>query len=175
MTSKEISIPSSWRVKGKVSDVYDIVSTPTDFVRWWSSVYLEVEELEPGAEDGVGRIVRLHTKGKLPYTINWVAKATQIEKPHRIVLEATGDLQGRGEWRLEQSGEWVDIGYSWTVVITKPWMRFLLPLLKPVFVANHRWAMQQGEAGLRKELARRSVVVDRDAGQAQLSDSGGQR
>ena len=94
MRSAEIHIPTSWRVKGIVSDVYDILSNPTDFVRWWSSVYLEVEELESGADDGVGRIVRVHTKGKLPYTLSWVAEASEIEKPTRIVVRATGDLQG---------------------------------------------------------------------------------
>jgi hypothetical protein len=117
-----------------------------------------VEELEPGAGDGVGRIARLHTKGKLPYTIHWVAQAVAIEKPTRLVVQATGDLVGRGEWRLKQSGEWVEISFGWTVDVTKTWMKILLPLLKPVYIANHLWAMQQGEAGLRQEIARRSGV-----------------
>ena len=31
-------------------------------------------EVKPGDESGVGRIVDLHTKGKLPYTLRWQAE-----------------------------------------------------------------------------------------------------
>ena len=160
MTSTQIHIPSFWRVEGTVDEVYEVLTSPMEFVRWWPSVYLKVEELEPGDADGVGRVVRLCTKGKLPYTLNWVAKAVEIERPHRIVVQASGDLEGTGEWRLSQSGECVEIRYSWTVYVTKSWMKLLLPLLRPVFVANHRWAMQEGESGLKRELRDRSQSLE---------------
>jgi hypothetical protein len=43
------------------------------------------------------------------------------------------------------------------VFVTKPWMVVLTPLLRPVFVANHLWAMQRGLEGLQRELARRGA------------------
>jgi hypothetical protein len=117
-------------------------------------VYLDVDEIEHGDSNGVGRIVNLHTKGLLPYTLNWQAKTTEIDSPKRIVIEAQGDLQGKGIWKLKQDGEWVNIDYDWTVVANRAWMVYFAPLLKPIFVANHRWAMRKGEQGLELELAR---------------------
>ena len=46
----------------------------------------------------------------------------------------------------------MDIRYDWTVYVTKPWMVVLAPLLRPVFAANHRWAMARGFEGLQREL-----------------------
>jgi hypothetical protein len=79
------------------------------------------------------------------------------DKPHRMSIRASGDLEGRGEWQLRQEGDWVDVRYDWTVLATKPWMILLAPLLHPVFVWNHKWAMQRGLEGLRRELAVRAL------------------
>ena len=154
MTPVEFRILSRWRVKGNVDDVYDVITTPQDFVRWWSAVYLRVEEVEPGDENGVGRIFNLHTRSLLPYTLDWQARATEVEKSSRLVVKAHGDLEGTGEWRFCQDGDWVRVDYNWTVVANKPWMRYLAPVLRPVYAANHRWAMRKGQQGLERELER---------------------
>jgi uncharacterized protein YndB with AHSA1/START domain len=156
MKTRQFQLASRWRVQGSVDEVYQILSEPEAFVRWWPAVYLQVSELTSGDDDGVGRVISLHTKGWLPYTLTWQARVLEVDKPQRIVIEAQGDLHGHGEWRFTQDGDWVDIEYDWTVITTKPWMIYLMPLLKPVFTANHRWAMKQGEAGLRRELMERN-------------------
>ena len=120
-----LRIPTTWRVQGRIDNAYDVLSTPKEFTRWWSDVYLAVEELTAGDENGIGRTVQLLTKGKLPYTLRWQARALEINKPHRILIQAQGDLAGRGEWHLQQNGPWVDIHYDWMVYISKPWMRLL--------------------------------------------------
>ncbi len=56
---------------------------------------------------------------------------------------------------FEQDGRWVDITYDWKIRADKPLLRRLSFLLKPVFAANHRWAMAKGEESLRLELRRR--------------------
>lgn len=45
----------------------------------------------------------------------------------------------------------------WRVSAAKPLLRYLSFLLKPVFAANHRWAMKKGEESLRIEIARRKA------------------
>jgi len=152
MQAHEFNIPTSWRIKGNINAVYDILSTPEDFVRWWPDVYLQVQQLKAGDEDGVGRVVSLRSKGKLPYVLSWQAQALEVEKPYRMLIQAQGDLEGRGEWRLHQDGDWVLIQYDWTVIINRLWMNYLAFLLKPVFVANHHWAMAKGKQGLQREL-----------------------
>jgi hypothetical protein len=50
----------------------------------------------------------------------------------------------------------VALAYTWRVRVEKPWMQRLEFLLKPLFTINHNHVMRRGEAGLRRELARRA-------------------
>ncbi|MBI3466865.1 MAG: hypothetical protein HY000_27950 [Planctomycetes bacterium] len=52
-------------------------------------------------------------------------------------------------------GDHVDVEYIWTIQANKPLLRYFSLLLRPIFSANHRWAMNRGEESLRLELARR--------------------
>ena len=52
------------------------------------------------------------------------------------------------------------ITYDWRVQATKPLLRRLAWLLKPVFAANHRWAMARGEESLRLELRRQRATSE---------------
>jgi hypothetical protein len=148
-----------WRVRGDIRMVADILNDPVGLMRWWPSVYLDVRVIEPGGADGVGRVVEVHTKGWLPYTLRWRFRVTDVPYPHGFTLEAQGDFVGRGIWTLAQDGAWVDVTYDWQIVAAKPLLRRLSFLLKPVFAANHRWAMARGEESLRLELARRQAAT----------------
>ncbi|MES1258209.1 MAG: polyketide cyclase, partial [Acidobacteriota bacterium] len=94
------------------------------------------------------------TKGWLPYRLRWEAVTTESRRPNRIALRATGDLEGRGIWSILQDGAFTDVTFDWKLTAGKPFLRWLSPVLRPVFEANHRWAMQQGEKSLELELAR---------------------
>ena len=50
--------------------------------------------------------------------------------------------------------------YDWRLRAEKPLLRNLSFLLKPLFEANHRWAMAQGEESLKLELLRRRASSD---------------
>ena len=63
-------------------------------------------------------------------------------------------------WTFEQDGAFVDITYDWRLRAEKPLLRNLSFLMKPLFEANHRWAMAQGEESLRLELARRRATSE---------------
>jgi hypothetical protein len=149
---------SRWRVKGTCGEVADILGEPVELARWWPSVYLDVEELRPSDARGVGRRVRLHTKGWLPYTLRWEFEVVESRYPYGFTLVANGDFDGRGVWTFEQDGPFVDITYDWRIRAEKPLLRNLSFIFKPLFEANHRWAMTQGEESLRLELARRRAA-----------------
>jgi uncharacterized protein YndB with AHSA1/START domain len=153
---------SLWRVRARAEEVYDIMSQPLEYPRWWPAVYLEAKELSAGAPNGAGRRVSLLTKGWLPYTLHWEAVTTEAEPPRRIAIEASGDLEGRGVWTFTQDGDRVDIAFDWNVNAGKPLIRRLTPVLRPVFEANHRWAMEQGEVSLREELIRYRARIPED-------------
>ena len=144
-----------WRVQATAQEVSDILSDVEGLSRWWPSVYLAVKEIEPGDTQHIGRLVDLYTKGWLPYTLRWQFRVIQADPPHGFTIEALGDFVGRGIWTLVQDGEWLNITYDWKIQATKPLLRLLSPLLKPVFGANHQWAMRKGEESLKLELERR--------------------
>jgi hypothetical protein len=157
MRTNEYHFITGWRLPGKVEEIADILSNAPDLPRWWPAVYMEVHETKPGDKDGLGKEVSLYTKGWLPYTLRWQFRVIESNYPHGFALEAWGDFIGRGEWTLRQDGEWVNVIYDCRIRADKPLLRRLSFLLRPVFEANHRWAMAKGEDSLRLELARRAA------------------
>ncbi len=151
---------SRWRVEGTCGEVADVLGDPLALAEWWPSVYLQVEELRPPDAQGVGRRVRLRTKGWLPYTLRWEFEVVESRYPYGFTLIAIGDFEGRGDWTFEQNGAYVDITYDWRISAEKPLLKHLSFVLKPVFEANHRWAMAQGEESLKLELARRRATSE---------------
>lgn len=151
--NNDYSFLTRWRVRGSIHDVYDLISHPLDYPRWWPSVYLRVDELPPNP--GGGKRVRLLTKGWLPYKLRWESEVVNDQPPHRLEIRATGDFDGRGIWTLEPDGDNVNVTFDWRLKAEKPLLRILSPVLKPVFEANHRWAMEQGRISLEQELQRR--------------------
>lgn len=160
MTSNEYAFTTHWRVQSTCQEISDILGNAPDLVRWWPSVYLDVQELEPGDANGIGKIVSLYTKGWLPYTLRWQFRVTDNRSPYGFSLEAWGDFVGTGDWRFSQDGDWVDITYDWRIRADKPLLRDLSFIMKPIFSANHYWAMAKGEESLQLELARRAAGDD---------------
>src|SRR5687767_663911 len=98
MTDNEYHFITHWRVRGTVKEVAELIGNAPDLARWWPSVYLDVQELEPGDENSVGKVIDLYTKGWLPYTLRWQFRVTEVVRGHSVTLEATGDFVGRGVW-----------------------------------------------------------------------------
>lgn len=153
MATNDYHFITTWRVKSTVEEVSEIIGDPRGLVRWWPSVYLDVKVLEEGDERGLGRVVSLYTKGWLPYTLRWEFRVTEV-KADGFTLVAWGDFDGRGIWTFEQDGEWVNVTYDWKIKAEKPLLRYFSFVMKPIFSANHRWAMARGEESLELELAR---------------------
>lgn len=143
-----------WKVRGRREDVFDILLDPLEYPRWWPSVYLSAEEVTPQGKDGTGQRTQLHTKGWLPYTLRWEALTTEVERPRSISIRAFGDFDGRGTWTLQQEGDLVRVQFDWRLAAEKPLLKYLSFAFKPLFSANHRWAMEQGRQALEREIAR---------------------
>ena len=156
--SNDYHFVTHWTVDGTCEEVSDLLGNPLDLPRWWPAVYLKVDELRPPDARGLGRRVRLLTKGKLPYTLRWEFEVVESRPPHGFTIVADGDFEGTGRWTFAQRGPAVDITFDWRIRAEKPLLRWLSFFLKPMFEANHRWAMAQGEASLKRELERRYLT-----------------
>ncbi len=152
--ANEYHFTTCWRVCASAEEVFEIISKPEEFPRWWADVYLNVIDVAPGDEHGVGRRVRFHTKGWLPYTLDWESTCTEVDRPRRLAVSASGDFVGHGIWTFEQDGGDVNMIFDWRLSAEKPLLRYLSFLLKPIFSANHRWAMACGRESLEREIGR---------------------
>lgn len=162
MAANDYRFVTHWRVYGTLQEVADVLSRPEDYPRWWPAVYLSARKLASGNGDGVERPIALVTKGWLPYTLAWTLRVTDSRHPHGFVFEADGDFVGGGRWIFEASGAWVNVTLEWEIRADKPLIAVLSPALRPVFAANHRWAMRRGEESLVLELARRRAATAAD-------------
>ncbi len=146
-----------WEVVATQEEVYRLLEDVEALSVWWPSVYLEVKVIEKGKPGGVGKVIDLYTKGWLPYTLRWKFEVTETEFPNGFAIKAMGDFVGKGVWTFKQrpDSNICDITYDWNIVAEKPLLRYLTVLLRPIFAANHIWAMNKGLESLRLELLRR--------------------
>jgi hypothetical protein len=159
-----------WRIAASPDEITEVLADAPALSRWWPSVYLSVSVVAPGdPETGLGKVVSLWTKGWLPYTLRWSFRVTEVGATG-FALEATGDFVGRGVWTLEPvrdagapGGPETLVTYDWRIAAEKGILRRLSFVMKPLFGANHRWAMARGEESLRIELARRHAARNGDA------------
>ncbi len=154
-TANSYELVTRWEVEATPDEVFSILEEPTALPRWWPSVYLEVTEVEAGGADGVGRVTNFFTKGWLPYTLRWSARLSRAQRPTLIELDAFGDLEGHGVWTLEARGSSCLVTYRWTVRAQAGLLKTMSFGLKPLFAANHEWAMARGLESLKLELLRR--------------------
>jgi hypothetical protein len=155
MPTNDYHFIDQWRVAADLKEVADILEDALSLSSWWPSVYFEVKELEPGGENGVGKLISLRAGGWLPYTLRIKFRTIESRYPNGFSMDATGDLEGQGIWTFAQDGRFVNVTYDWTIRANKPIIDKLSFLLKPIFQANHRWTMKRGEESLKLELLRR--------------------
>jgi uncharacterized protein YndB with AHSA1/START domain len=145
---------TNWQVLAPPEMVYGIISNSGQLTRWWPAVYLDLKVLETGGPNGEGKRIAIYTKGWLPYTLNWQFRVIKTQKPFLIEIEAIGDFIGHGKWTFEANPHGTAICYDWRIEAKKPLLRKLSWLLRPVFSANHLWAMAKGEESLNLEIRR---------------------
>src|SRR5689334_17383151 len=126
MASNDYHFITKWKVEASQEELYDLILDSAQLPRWWPSVYLKAEQREKGEPNGVGKVIDLHTKGWLPYTLRWSFKVTEAIRPKKIVLEAWGDFVGRGIWEFFPGGE---VTFDWKLSAEKPLLRSLSPVL----------------------------------------------
>jgi hypothetical protein len=151
MGRQDYSFVSRWRVPARPEETAAILTDASALPRWWPSVYLRVER--------EGDVWHVHSRGWLPYTLRWSFEPLHEDLPHGFSLRAWGDLAGAGEWRFHEApGGQTEASFTWRVRAQKPLLRYLSWILRPLFVANHRWAMAEGQRAIAHEVARRRLM-----------------
>jgi hypothetical protein len=130
--------------------VLDAVLDPEAWLATVRHVH-HLERIADGDERGVGR--RYTTAvGTSPYSLRWQMEAVEVVPAVRIAWLATGDLAGRGTWTLTAVAPGTLVTSRWQVQTTRPWMRWLAPIARPLFVRNHDRVMRAGAERLADHL-----------------------
>jgi Polyketide cyclase / dehydrase and lipid transport len=148
---RQYALVSHWHLAAPIDRVWDAIFAVEDWPRWWRYVQA-VTELRKGDANGVGAVRRFTWSSALPYRLSFDMGVTAVERPTSMEGIASGELSGRGCWRLEPDDTTTRVRYDWAVATTRPWMNFAAPVMHPVFRWNHGRVMAEGGRGLARHL-----------------------
>jgi uncharacterized protein YndB with AHSA1/START domain len=152
------SFVTVWRVAAQPEHVWDAIAHPLAWPSWWKGVE-SVEELEAGAENGLGALHRYTWKSALPYRLAFDMRVSTVDEPRLLEGTASGELAGTGRWTFTPEPGGTLVRYAWDIETTRPWMNVLAPLLRPAFEWNHDWVMNSGARGLAAKLGVPAEIV----------------
>jgi uncharacterized protein YndB with AHSA1/START domain len=142
-----------WDVDAPIEAVFDALADARTYPDWWRPVYLEAEADGPPE---VGRVSQQLFKGRLPYRLRTRSEIVALERPRRIEGKTEGDLSGLGIWTLTPRNGGTHVRFDWQVNADRPLLRYLTPVLRPLFRWNHNWAIARAMEGL-EPYARRQA------------------
>ncbi len=146
---------SHWRLDAPVPAVWRAITQTEHWPRWWPGV-VDVRRLRDGDAAGVGRVQEIHFRTGLGYRLHLALEVTEVVREERLRARAGGTLAGEGIWLMKQAapaaGGHTDVTFVWRVTLPPGLLRWLAPVLAPLFRWNHRRVMRAGRIGLQAYL-----------------------
>jgi hypothetical protein len=154
MSSNSFRFDETWEIPDAAPQaVWEVLADARLLPLWWGDVYKEVELLTKSDRPALGARARARARGFLPYELNFVLETVELEPGRVIAVRTSGDFDGLWRAGLSPDGSGTHVALTWQVLVERPILRLLSPLLRPAFAWNHRWTTPRGEAGLRRYLA----------------------
>jgi uncharacterized protein YndB with AHSA1/START domain len=136
-----------WDVQAPPEAVYEALADARTYPEWWRPVYKSVE--------GDRTETRHRFKGRLPYTLELRSLLVREDPPRQFETNVDGDLRGKGVWTFTPANGGTHVRWDWTVFADRPLLRYLTPILRPLFRWNHSWAVARARDGLEPYLRSR--------------------
>jgi hypothetical protein len=135
-----------WSVRAPIPRVFDALVDLASYPNWWPDIRA-VNRLDDDTAEVVCRSV-------LPYALTFrLHRAVEDSRQRRMRVDMTGDLEGYVQGVVaEHETEGAVLAISQQVVVTKPLLRALAPVARPLFRANHALMMRRGLRGFRAYL-----------------------
>ncbi len=159
MSTHYYHVVTRWRLTARAEEIVAVFRDPVSVERWWPAAFLSVQRSDSAADDPGSRKLSILSKGWFPYTLRFQAAVREIILDRQCRVQVHGDFEGDCHCKLRVDGSDVELIFDWRVTALKPVIRGLSRLLKPVFVANHRWVMRRGRESLEIELQRRRLAA----------------
>jgi uncharacterized protein YndB with AHSA1/START domain len=148
-----------WKFEAPIDAIWELINQPESWPQWWKNCR-NVERLNEGDASGAGAARRFSMKTQLPYTLQFVVTTTRVSAPRLLDGQVTGELEGSVRWELNQEHTATTVRYYWDVAPERAWMRLLSPMLRPVFVWNHRSMMRNAGLAFSRMLNRPLVFEE---------------
>jgi uncharacterized protein YndB with AHSA1/START domain len=160
MASNSFSFDEVWDLPDATpQEVWDVLANAELLPLWWTDVYKEVVKITPVDKPTVGAKVKARARGFLPYELNFVLEVVELDPGKSLAVKTAGDFDGLWRAALTPTSTGTRVDLVWQVMVERPILKLLSPLLRPAFAWNHRWTTPRGEAGLRRHLAERRSAV----------------
>jgi uncharacterized protein YndB with AHSA1/START domain len=159
MASEYVFI-DEWDVDAPIEAVYHALADARTYPDWWKRVYIAVEADGPPE---VGAVSKQEFKGQLPYHLNTTSTIVKADPPHSFSVDVVGDLTGKGVWTLTETDGKVHIHFDWRVLADRPLLRYLTPILRPLFRHNHNWSIKRAIEGLEPYARSQAIASTRPA------------
>lgn len=153
------------RFGAPIEDVYEVIVAPEGWVGDWADA-VTVRREATGDRDGRGGRFAATVRAPVGYQLSATIETVEAERPLRLRMRSTGDLEGGGVWELRSRPDGTDVRFAWDVDTTAAWMNLLTPVARPLFEWSHgvvvRHATHAAAASLGTEVLRfRSRPVGR--------------
>ena len=146
-----------WDVDAPQEAVFNALVDARTYPEWWKPVYIEVDADGPPEP---GCVSKQEFKGRLPYHLNTTSEVKRMDAPNEFEVEVVGDLTGRGVWTLTPRDGKVHVHFDWRVIADRALLRYLTPVLRPVFRWNHNWSIKRAIEGLEPYARSQSNTPD---------------
>ncbi|MCA1655978.1 MAG: polyketide cyclase [Pseudonocardiaceae bacterium] len=143
MSLHDYSFRHIWLIRAATARVFTALVDLTSYPAWWPDIRTVTRVDDDTAE--------VTCRALLPYSLTIrMHRTEQDERAGRMRVDMTGDLEGYVQGVVAEhrtAGALLTI--SQRVVLTKPLLRALAPVARPLFHANHAVMMRRGQRGFR--------------------------
>lgn len=168
----EYRLVAIWRIAAPQELVFDAISDSLNWPSWWPGAE-SVRQVAEGDDDGVNSVRHYRWKGRLPYRLDFDARATRVVTPDLLEANVSGDLSGFGRWSFSHADGVTSIRYEWHVRTTKMWMCALGPVAHSLFARNHHALMMNGARALADRIGARLLEAEHGELPICTADGGG--
>jgi uncharacterized protein YndB with AHSA1/START domain len=142
-----------WDVDAPQDQVFDVLVDSRTYPEWWTPTYVS------GKADGppvLGSVAKVRFRGKLPFVFEVTSRLVRVDRPHEFEAHVEGDLRGIAIWTLTPWNGKVHVRFDWRVFADHPLIRFLTPVVRPLFRWNHKMAIGQAMRNLEPYVQHRT-------------------